>query len=230
MEKRIIMRQESITLKGSSVEKEIRKIYLSKRAEIQSRLNEFRRTLKTKGDDDIFAELVFCILTPQSNAKLCWAAVEKLMDKNLLLDGEKNQIVRELNGVRFKYKKAEYVTEARKLFSINGKVYIKSKINQFMDIYDAREWLVYNVKGIGYKEASHFLRNIGLGENLAILDRHILKNLKLLGVIEEIPKFLSKKKYLEIEEKLKEFARKIKIPPDSLDLTLWCKETGEIFK
>ena len=64
---------------------------------------------------------------------------------------------------------------------------------------------------MGYKEASHFLRNIGLGYDIAILDRHILKNLKLFNVIDEIPSSISKKKYFEIEEKMRNFSKKIKL-------------------
>jgi len=48
-----------------------------------------------------------------------------------------------------------------------------------------REFLVKEVKGVGYKESSHYLRNIGY-RNLAILDRHILNNLKNLNVIKEV--------------------------------------------
>lgn len=210
--------------------KEMKKIYLSAQHGITSRLEEFKRLWRTGTEEDIFAELVFCILTPQSKAKLCWAAAEKLLSKNLLLKGNKNHILKELDGVRFKYKKAEYIAEAGKQFSIDGKVFIKSQIAQFGDAYDARDWLAWNVKGIGYKEAGHFLRNIGLGENLAILDRHVLKNLKLFGTIEKIPNSLSRKRYLEIEKKMKEFAEKVKIPMSCLDLVLWYKETGEIFK
>ena len=87
-----------------------------------------------------------------------------------------------------------------------------------------------NVNGLGYKETSHFLRNIGLGKNFAILDRHILKNLKRYGVIKSIPKTLTRKKYLEIERKMKKFSEKIKIPLAELDLLFWSEETGEIFK
>jgi N-glycosylase/DNA lyase len=83
---------------------------------------------------------------------------------------------------------------------------------------------------MGYKEASHFLRNIGMGEDLAILDRHILKNLKILGVISEIPVSLTRNKYLEIEIKMRDFAENVKIPMSHLDLLLWYKETKEIFK
>jgi len=80
------------------------------------------------------------------------------------------------------------------------------------------------------KEATHFLRNIGLGKDLAILDRHILKNLNYYGVINELPKTLTKKKYLEIEDKMKKFSEEIKIPIDELDLLFWSEETGKIFK
>ncbi|HDD57123.1 MAG TPA: hypothetical protein ENF43_01225 [Thermoplasmatales archaeon] len=138
--------------------------------------------------------------------------------------------MRELKGVRFKKNKAKYIIEARKTFTRENEIRIKSVISSFSDSKKAREWLVKNVKGMGYKEASHFLRNIGFGEDLAILDRHILKNLRLLGVIEDIPKTLTKKRYMEIENKMRKFSRKIGIPLSHLDLLFWSKETGEIFK
>ena len=92
-----------------------------------------------------------------------------------------------------------------------------------------RNYLVENVKGIGWKEASHFLRNVG-HRDLAILDRHILKNLVKLNVVKEVPKSLTPKVYFEIEEKFKKFSNEIKIPIDELDLLFWSMETGEVFK
>jgi len=86
------------------------------------------------------------------------------------------------------------------------------------------------VKGIGLKEASHFLRNIGLGGDIAILDRHILKNLARLGVIQSVPPTLTSRRYLEIESSMKEFARSTGIPMDHLDFVLWYRETEDIFK
>jgi N-glycosylase/DNA lyase len=212
------------------MEKIIKRIYFSIKEKIEARLNTFRQLGEKGSNKDIFAELVFCILTPQSKAKVCWEAVKKLIEKNLLLKGSKKQIVKELNKVRFKYNKTNYIIGARKYFLVNGKISIKPRIAQFNNVYESREWMVRNIKGIGYKEASHFLRNIGLGENLAILDRHILKNLKLLKIINEISEFLSKSIYLKIEKKMKEFAEEINIPMEHLDLVLWYKETGEIFK
>lgn len=107
---------------------------------------------------------------------------------------------------------------------------LRSTLEMFSSPAAAREWLVENVKGLGYKEASHFLRNIGLGEELAILDRHILKNLLLLGVIAELPRSPTKRLYLEIEKEMAAFSSRTGIPMGQLDLLLWYKEAGEVFK
>jgi len=218
-----------LTTEKKNIIEELKEIYSAQQDEIKARLIEFKRIWNKGNEDDIFKELIFCILTPQSRAKSCWNSIQRLLDRNLLLKGNTNKITKNLSGVRFRFKKAEYIIEARKLFTVKGRISVRSKIKQFND-KDAREWLVQNVKGIGYKEASHFLRNIGLGENLAILDRHILKNLKLVGEIFKIPDSLSRKTYIKIENGMKTFAKKINIPIAHLDFVMWYKETGEIFK
>jgi len=132
--------------------------------------------------------------------------------------------------VRFKYKKSKYLVYAREKFSEDGKLVIRSALGKNINTFKKREWLVNNIKGIGYKEASHFLRNIGFGSDIAILDRHILRTLKSIKVIDEISESLSKKKYLNIEEKMRNFSKDIKIPMDHLDLLFWYREKGEVFK
>ena len=97
------------------------------------------------------------------------------------------------------------------------------------DKNEVREWLIKNVKGIGYKEASHFLRNIGF-KNMAILDRHILKNLRSNSIIKEIPKTLTRNRYLDIEKSFISFSKKLDITIDEMDLLFWSAETGKIFK
>jgi N-glycosylase/DNA lyase len=210
--------------------KKILSIYNNIKPDIKLRLAEFEQIWEHGSDLDLFCELAFCLFTPQSKAKSCSEAVEKLLDKKLILDGTENQLSEELNIVRFKYTKAKNLIEARKLFFIDGEISIKEKLKQFQEPFEIRNWLVGNVKGLGYKEASHFLRNIGMGGNLAILDRHILKNLERLGVIDELPKSLTGKRYIEIEKNMSRFSKQIAIPLDHLDLVLWYKETGEIFK
>jgi len=219
-----------ISIGKSDPAEEIRIIFNSKRQEIELRLNEFRKIWKKGTKKEIFAELAFCILTPQANGKLCWSAVENMIRKGVLFTGDRGQIVKELSSARFIQKKSAYIIEARKKLLLDSKVSLKSVISQIGDGYKAREWLVQNVKGIGYKEASHFLRNIGFEQNLAILDRHIIKNLQFVGMIKEIPGSLSKGRYFEIEKRMMEFSKAVQIPMSYLDLVMWYKATGEIFK
>ena len=216
-------------VKDQSAVPELQALYQERKEAIQKRLAEFRQVMQWK-DEEVFAELCFCLLTPQSSAKVCWDAVTALKQRTLLLKGLPAEIEPYLRSVRFSDSKAKYMVEARNQFSRDGTLQLKSRISSFYNPFELREWLVENVKGLGYKEASHFLRNIGLGEGFAILDRHILRNLNRLGVIIEIPTTITKKRYLEIEEKLRRFSTEIRIPMADLDLLFWSKETGWIFK
>lgn len=210
--------------------KNIKDIHEVIKLKIDERIQEFKMIGNESSEEEFFCELVFCLMTPQSKAKSCGAALEILKEKNLIFKGEAEEISNEINIVRFKNNKARYIVEARKNFTENGNIVLKSKLNEIKDVYDKRKWLVDNIKGLGYKEASHFLRNVGYGEKIAILDRHILKNLMLLGVIENIPKTLSPKIYLDIEKKLLDFSKEIFISPDHLDFVLWYKEAGDVYK
>ncbi|MFP4001765.1 MAG: N-glycosylase/DNA lyase [Thermoplasmata archaeon] len=207
---------------------QIKATYEKIKPKIESRMEDFNEIWE-EDDERIFDEMVFCLFTPQSKAKACWETVQKLKEDNLLLGGCEENISENIKKVRFRNNKASYLVGAREKF-VDDDISLKEKISGFKDQKEAREWVVDNVKGLGYKEASHFLRNIGKGENLAILDRHILKNLVELGVIDEEPKTLTKKRYLEIEEKMEEFSAEIGIPIHHLDLVLWYEETGHIFK
>ncbi|MGB2600662.1 MAG: N-glycosylase/DNA lyase [Candidatus Omnitrophota bacterium] len=208
--------------------RELTENHSRKKRKIKARLKEFKKVWE-KPDKKVFSELCFCICTPQSKAVYCDKAVSGLEKKGVLFKGTRSQIRVGLTAVRFPNNKAKYIFETRGLFNSGGSIRIKEKIDT-NDIPGTRDWLVRNVKGIGYKEASHFLRNIGFGQHLAILDVHILRNMVRYGVIESVPKNISRSVYLELENKLKGFAKKIGIPMDELDLLFWSSETGEIFK
>ncbi|MEM5802235.1 MAG: N-glycosylase/DNA lyase [Candidatus Aenigmatarchaeota archaeon] len=205
------------------------KKYEQKKDEIRNRLKEFHDVFN-ESDERIFAELAFCLCTPQSKATTAWRAIEALMKNNLLYVGDEKQIRPFLNNVRFADNKARYIVDARKKFTLEGRLQIKTFIQSFIDVYELREWLVENVKGLGMKEASHFIRNIGFSFDVAILDVHVLRQLKEYNVIKEIPKTLTKKVYLQIENKVKEFANSLNLRLAELDLLFWSEETGFIFK
>ncbi len=208
---------------------QLRREHKEKRREIRKRLGEFSRTWE-KGSEAVFAELAFCLCTPQSNALQCDAAVNEMIAKRVLDKGDKTEIARIIaKKARFHRNKASYIVAAHNLMMPG----IKQKLlglgidrNQKA----ARGWLAANVKGIGMKEASHFLRNIGFGSDVAILDRHILRNLLRYGAIREMPQSLSPRKYLAVEEKMRSFSKRAGIPLAELDLLFWSRETGKIFK
>ncbi|MEM0473114.1 MAG: N-glycosylase/DNA lyase [Candidatus Aenigmatarchaeota archaeon] len=205
---------------------ELKKIYEEKKHEIRKRLEGFK---SIKDDRELFSELAFCLCTPQSKAVECDKAVRMLSSNGLLFNGSERHIRPFLNKIRFYENKSRYIVEAREKFFKDNVFSLKEKIFS-MPAEKAREWLVENVKGFGYKEATHFLRNIGLANELAILDRHVLRCLVDFKVIDEMPKSLTPKKYIEIEKKMKEFSEKIEIPMDELDFVFFYRQTGEIFK
>ena len=210
--------------------RDITGIHSGIKARIEERIAVFRKLWKHGSEEDIFTELVFCLLTPQTKARQGEKAINLLREKNLLFQGSPPELSEHLNIVRFRYRKAEYVVRARDMFTRDGTIILKSLLKKHKTHENMREFLVASVKGFGMKEASHFLRNIGLGENLAILDRHILKNLARAGCIDGIPDSITPRLYLEIEEKMRDLSVELAIPIEHMDFVLWFMETGDIFK
>jgi len=200
------------------MEKELILLYQEKKKDIQKRLSDFSKL----NAEQEFSEMLFCLLTPQSNAKKCWQAVKEVQQLAIWKEKEIAKILRK--HTRFHNNKARYVMNSKETWKR-----IKDRLNE-QDRIVLRNFIAEKVKGYGLKEAGHFLRNIGKSDNqIAILDRHILRNLKEINVIED-EKIKNNKHYLEIEQKFLKYADKIKIPIDELDLLFWSKENGEIFK
>ncbi|MCS7120052.1 MAG: N-glycosylase/DNA lyase [Nitrososphaerota archaeon] len=189
---------------------------------VDHRINEFIETGK-KSDTEIFKELCYCILTANFSAEKSMRIQNAIGDGFITLpECELTYALRSL-GHRFPSSRSRYIVEARKL-----KDGIKELIASFSDPYQLRDWIAENVRGLGLKEASHFLRNIGFLD-FAILDFHIIDLLVECGVISR-PKTLTRKKYLEIEEMMKQLASKVRLTLGELDLYLWWIKTGKILK
>lgn len=208
---------------------ELLNLYAQKKDEIEKSLSKFEKVGSMDGKR-IFSELCFCLCTPQSKALQCWDAIESLNEDGMLLKAGDAEIESMLKGVRFNKTKAKRIVKAREKFFSNGSFKIKEILQNIEDDHDMRKWLVENVDGFGMKEASHFMRNVGRGQDVAILDRHILRNLHRYGILKKIPETVSEKKYLEIEQKMREFSLNLGIPLAELDILFWSKETGFIFK
>lgn len=189
---------------------------------IKRRLQEFKEVPKS----EYFYEFCFCLCTPQSKAANALIVQKKLKE----LDFENKPfnpvdiLATPENYIRFHNQKAKRIENAPKIFPE-----IMSILESEESNFDKRAKIHKLVNGFGLKEASHFMRNIGY-EGLAILDRHILKNLVKLGVYPEVPNISTVKGYYAAETGFLAFAREVLIPIDELDLLFWSYENGDIIK
>ena len=189
---------------------------------IDERIDQFSSVFEL-GINEIFKELCFCIMTANCGAKKCIEVQQKIDTGFLTHSEEELRTDFKEFGYRFPNIRAKYILEAREHLPE-----LKSRLNSEIDEFNLRDWLVRTIKGLGYKEASHFLRNIGY-RDLAIIDFHIIDLLVKYKIIEK-PKSLTKTKYLEIEAILKELGDTLNLDMGTLDLYLWYMETNEVLK
>jgi N-glycosylase/DNA lyase len=175
---------------------------------IAARLQEFSAVKEAR----YFHELCFCLLAANTSSHMASRVMDQVGE--VVLTGSEEEIRERLHALscRFYNRRAHYIHCA-----------------QGVAIQLDRDYLVDTIKGFGYKEASHFLRNVGV-KGFAILDKHVLRALVEFQVIGAIPKGLNRKKYLAIEEKMKTWSEELGIPMDELDFVLWSRKSGEILK
>ncbi len=188
---------------------------------IDKKINEFKNINK-RSNDELFKEMCFCILTANFNAEKS-IKIQNEIGECFSTDSEEELSKKLKNfGHRFPNTRADYISKSLEC---------KDKLEEIVQFHDKtalRDWIVNNVKGLGYKEASHFLRNIGF-DDYAIIDFHIVDILVDFSLIEK-PKTLTKKRYFEIEDLLRTLAKKTDLTLAELDLYLWYMETGKILK
>lgn len=208
----------------------VKETYSARREEIRQKLAEFSAIWQKGSDEQIWEEMVFCFFTGGCSARMGLRSIEAV--RPILLTGTHDELMNALVGKhRYPRARAGYIVASRDFLQEHCELKLYDKLNGFTDNLERRDWLVKEkrIKGLGYKESSHFLRNIGL-TGYAILDKHILRCLAELGYIEDPTPPNTRTKYLAIENKLKEFAAQVEIDFDEMDLVLWSLKTGEILK
>jgi N-glycosylase/DNA lyase len=202
----------------------------ARKEEIHLRLAEFAAIWQSGTDEKLWEEMVFCFFTGGCSARMGLRSVEAV--RPILLDGTHDELMNALVG-RHRYPRARagYIVASRDFLQAHCQMKLREKLSSFTDDLERRDWLVKEkgIKGLGYKEASHYLRNIGF-KGYAILDKHILRSLAELGIIDDPQPPNTRTKYLNVENKLKELAQQTGIDFDELDLVLWSMKTGEILK
>ena len=208
----------------------IKAAYLERRGEILERLAEFQDIRENAADERLWEEMVFCFFTGGCSARMGLRSVEAV--RPLLLAGNHAELAAALVGRhRYPNARAGYIVASREFLQEHCGLRLREKLESFDDDSARRDWLVKEkrIKGLGYKEASHYLRNIGY-KGYAILDKHVLRSLAELGIVDDPKPPNTRLQYLTVEGKLKDLAAAAKIDFDELDLVLWSMKTGEILK
>ncbi len=208
----------------------IKAAYLERRSEILERLAEFQDIRENGADERLWEEMVFCFFTGGCSARMGLRSVEAV--RPLLMAGNHAELAAALVGRhRYPNARAGYIVASREFLQEHCGLRLREKLESFDDDTERRDWLVKEkrIKGLGYKEASHYLRNIGY-KGYAILDKHVLRSLAELGIIDDPQPPNTRAKYLAVEAKLKDLAAAAEIDFDELDLVLWSMKTGEILK
>ena len=191
---------------------------------IRQRLAEFSAVLP----EEYLYELFYCILTPQSRALHAEQVIAKLRALGFPgVDIDPTPILRDPNHyIRFHNQKSRRLLE----IAASRESIMEILTSRETTSAEKREWLVAHVKGLGWKESSHFLRNIG-HLDLAIIDRHVLKHMLRLGAIEEMPKSIGTRgRYLDLEERFRQLAGHAGLELQELDLLIWSFEEGSVRK
>jgi len=204
----------------------------ARRKEIRSRLSEFDEVWLKGSDARLWEELAFCIFTAGASARMGLNSVDAV--RSLLLEGEPEEMTQALKRAgahRFPVARPRYIVTTRSYLRSNFGMRLRKRLRGFSDPVERRDWLAQEkqIKGLGYKEASYFLRNIGV-KGHAILDKHVMRCLTEVGVVQSSKPPSTRRHYLDVEQKFLKFAKDIKINCDELDLVLWSIKTGEILK
>ncbi len=213
----------------ATIEK-IRLTHDQRRGEIRRRLGEFEAVLKNGTDEDLWEEMVFCFFTGGCSAKMGMRSIKAV--KHLLGDGGQPELAKALTGVhRYPNARSRYIVASRDFLREHCDLKLRKKLQSFDCHFERRDWLVKEkgIKGLGYKEASHFLRNVGF-KGYAILDKHVLRCLAELKIIDDPKPPNTRSAYLRVEQKLKDLTAATQIDFDEMDLVLWSMKTGEILK
>ena len=192
-------------------------------------------------ESELLSELIACLLGSQVHFDVALAVTRKIKESGLLemydhlcmssYESAINAILKQpihqpgcpqkISRYRFPNTKANYIARTLRSIYSNGKSlkgYLQSNVSSF----EARRLIIKLATGIGPKQASLYLRNIGFTDDLAILDTHVLKFMHLCEMINCYKKSISSiKTYEIIESELRKYAQQYDWRLGSLDLAIW---------
>ena len=207
--------------------------------ELESR-SQSRNNWKMLSEDKIWEELCFCILSANVSFELAKSTIAVLSEKGLLdhdwlnEDGKSSLILfhemdkslflplKKNGGFRkYRYPKKRSIQIANAARAIYASNTLKQILSELDSDVEARKFFVKQISGIGIKEASHFLRNIGYSNSLAIIDVHVLAFLKEFLLVDIENQSLTLQQYVKIEKILKNFVEHHNLDLGLFDLAVW---------
>ncbi len=183
---------------------------------ILSRKEEFTRN-KDRGIDEKFSELTFCTLTANTSAEMGLKCQEYL-DTLQRFDLESLRTALVYCHYRFPNTRSKFISQNFRH---------KNSLGEILDSDQRRDKLIETYMGIGMKEASHFLRNIGYFQ-YPILDKHIQRFLS--SYYGKEIKIKNRKDYEREEILFLDISKKYDLEPGIMDLVVWYLMTGKILK
>lgn len=201
-----------------------------------------RPTWVSMAEEDLWRELVACILGSRVRFEIVYSAVQRL-DKMKLFSqarrsshfGQYEQDVMGAlsgkslthDGIGPKSRCPFFRIRANQIRRAAERIYgecdsIREFLNGACDVREVRRCLVSEVAGLGPKQASLFLRNIGYAEYVAVLDVHVLTYMRWVGLTNTPVKTVSTiRKYESLEDVFIAHSCSLGYMPDRFDLAVW---------
>ena len=185
----------------------------------------------------LWHELSCCILSSQVSYDLARAAADAIeqagvlccnaqswetlaQDVHYVLSGSFNVAGR---AWRYRFPNTKSCQIARTWAAIRAKSQtLTSFLREFDDVTGVREWMVLHAPGLGPKQSSMFLRNVGLTLDLAVLDRHVLRYMEAIELLDRGgPYPTNLQKYEDTEFILRSYADELGYRVGLLDWAIW---------
>lgn len=201
--------------------------------EIQRRIED---TALVDDERVLWWELSTCVLSSQVPYSLATASADLIDEARILVEHNVGRSVEaqlfdalsqpvnvngRLRAYRFPAAKASQLaqTHQRVWREAGG---LGGLVSGLVCAEDTRHWLIKYAPGLGPKQASMFLRNIGLSYDLAVLDRHVLRYMELSGLGSNNTRGVNTiSAYRDMEESLRVHADQVGCSVGILDWAIW---------
>ncbi len=191
-----------------------------------------------KSEPHLRYRLLTCILSSQVSWEMAVAAANRMRMQGLLSQGSPTpedlepRVVESLlrplrtnTGVRrYRFPNVRARQVAWTLVHLNTpqhRMFLSGLCSEKTNAAEARLRLVTAMYGVGPKQASMFLRDVGASNDLAIIDRHVLRYMCAVGMTSSPPPVASIGAYERVEATLRRYADRLGYSLGCLDTALW---------